>query len=58
MYSFEVYKDRSGEWRWRFVAPNRKTMGDSGEGYVNKNDCLSAIQTIKREAPTAEVREV
>lgn len=58
MYSFEVYEDRRGEWRWRFLAPNREIMGDSGEGYVSKSDCLSAIRTIKREAPTAQVHEV
>lgn len=51
---FEVYKDRAGEWRWRFVTNRRRVIADSGEGYVNKSDCENAIVLIKihaREAP-------
>lgn len=31
-----VYKDESGEWRWKALAGNRKTVADSGEGYRNR----------------------
>ena len=56
-YRFEVYRDRRGEWRWRFRAPNHRTLADSGEGYTNKTDCNMAILTIKREAATAPIQE-
>lgn len=56
-YEFQVYQDNRREYRWRFVAPNGRTMADSSEGYRAKSDCLAAIATIKREAPTASVKD-
>jgi Domain of unknown function (DUF1508) len=35
-----TYEDLSGEWRWKRVAPNGEVVADSGEGYVNYEDCL------------------
>jgi uncharacterized protein YegP (UPF0339 family) len=29
----EMYVDKKGEWRWRFVARNGRIIADSGEGY-------------------------
>ncbi|MFQ6074570.1 MAG: YegP family protein [Candidatus Bathyarchaeia archaeon] len=55
---FHVYKDRRGEWRWRFVSINRSDiLGDSGEGYKNKQDCLYAINALKQQVPTAPTYE-
>ena len=34
----EFYKDGAGEWRWRYVRSNGKTIADSGEGYHNLGD--------------------
>jgi uncharacterized protein YegP (UPF0339 family) len=36
----DIYQDGSGEWRWRLVAGNGKTVADSGEGYRDRLDCL------------------
>jgi uncharacterized protein YegP (UPF0339 family) len=36
---WEFYKDSSGDWRWRRIAPNGRTVGASTEGYRNKSDC-------------------
>ncbi|HEX3184231.1 MAG TPA: DUF1508 domain-containing protein [Pyrinomonadaceae bacterium] len=44
---FLVYKDTAGYWRWRLVAANNRTIADSGEGYNNKQDCLSAISLVQ-----------
>ena len=44
---YEVYKDTNGEWRWRLWAANNKVIADSGEGYANRTDCLSAIELVK-----------
>jgi uncharacterized protein len=54
-YKFVVKKDKKGEFRWTFQAPNGEKMGDSGEGYTRKQSCLDAIESIKKNAPGAEV---
>lgn len=54
MYRFEVYKDKAGEFRFRFKASNGETMFSS-EGYKAKASALSAIESIKKNTPTAEV---
>jgi uncharacterized protein YegP (UPF0339 family) len=43
---FHVYKDRKNQYRWAFRAKNGKILADSSEGYKNKGDCMSAIQSI------------
>jgi uncharacterized protein len=43
---FYVYLDNRGEYRWRLVAGNGRTLADSGEGYRNKSDCINAINLI------------
>jgi uncharacterized protein YegP (UPF0339 family) len=53
-YTFEVYKDKSGEFRFRFVAPNKEVMF-SGQGYKQKRSAMSAIESIKKNTPSAEV---
>jgi hypothetical protein len=44
---YAIYKDTSGQWRWRFVAANGKIIGVSSESYFNKQDCLHAITLMK-----------
>jgi uncharacterized protein YegP (UPF0339 family) len=46
MGSYVIYRDRAGYWRWTAVASNGRKIADSGEGYVNKQDCLHGIQLI------------
>jgi uncharacterized protein YegP (UPF0339 family) len=54
MYKFEVYKDKAGEFRFRFKASNGETMFSS-EGYKAKASALHAIESIKKNAPGATV---
>lgn len=54
MYKFEVYKDKAGEFRFRFRASNGEVMFGS-EGYKAKASALHAIESIKNNAPGAEV---
>lgn len=58
MAEFVVYKDRVSQYRWRFIADNGKIIADSGEGYINRSDCIHGIGIIKKEAPTSGVREI
>ncbi|QJP12222.1 YegP family protein [Starkeya sp. ORNL1] len=57
MYKFEVYQDKAGEFRFRFKASNGETMFSS-EGYKAKASALSAIESIKKNAPGATVVEL
>ncbi len=54
MYKFEVYKDKAGEFRFRFKASNGEQMFGS-EGYKAKASALKAIESIKKNAPEATV---
>jgi hypothetical protein len=51
-YKFEVYKDKAGEFRFRFKAPNGESMFAS-EGYAQKASAMSAIESIKKNTPGA-----
>lgn len=53
-YKFEVYKDKAGEFRFRFKAPNGEPMFAS-EGYKAKASAMDAIESIKKNAPEAEI---
>ena len=55
-YKFEVYKDKKGEFRFRFKAPNGENMF-SCEGYKQKKSAMNAIESIKKNAPGAEIDE-
>ncbi len=51
-----LYKDANGYWRWTLYAGNNRKIANSGEGYHNRSDCLSAIELVKRSS-SAPVRE-
>ncbi|MEC9343726.1 MAG: YegP family protein [Pseudomonadota bacterium] len=55
-YKFEVYKDKKGESRFRFRASNGEIMFSS-EGYKAKASAMKAIESIKKNAPDADVVE-
>lgn len=41
--TYWVYKDRAGYYRWQLVHDNGNIIADSGEGYVNRSDCVHGI---------------
>ena len=51
---FEVYVDKAGEFRFRLKARNGEIIA-VGEGYKAKASCLNGIDSIRRNAPEAEV---
>ncbi len=53
---FEVYKDKKGEFRFRLKAKNGETIA-TGEGYASKAGCLNGIESIRKNAPEAEVEK-
>ncbi|GGF64317.1 UPF0339 protein [Azorhizobium oxalatiphilum] len=54
MAKFEIFKDKAGEFRFRFKASNGEIMFSS-EGYKTKPSAQSAIDSIKKNAPDAKV---
>ena len=54
---FEVYKDAKGEFRWKLVASNGQTIANSGEGYKAIASAKAGIESVKKNAATAEVVE-
>lgn len=54
---FEVYKDAKGEFRFRLKAANGQVIA-TGEGYKTKASCMNGIESIKKNAPEAQVVEV
>ena len=55
---FEVYVDEADEHRWRLVHDNGNVIADSGEGYSSKRKARQGIESVKRNAPEAEVVDV
>ena len=54
---FELYLDKSGEYRFRLKAKNGEIIA-TGEGYKAKASCKKGIDSIKRNAPEAPVVNV
>jgi len=44
---YNLYKDRSNQWRWRLWSANNRIIADSAESYHNKADCLHGIKLVK-----------
>ena len=53
---FEVYEDKAGEFRFRLKAKNGQIIAVS-EGYKAKASCMNGIESVKKNAPEAEVVE-
>ena len=51
---FEMYKDKAGEFRFRLKARNGEIIAVS-EGYKAKASCANGIESVKKNAPEAEV---
>ena len=51
---FEVYLDKAGEFRFRLKATNGQIIA-VGEGYKAKASCFNGIDSVKRNAPDAEI---
>ena len=53
---FEVYADKSGEFRFRLKATNGQVIATS-EGYKALASCLNGVESVKKNAPDAEIIE-
>ena len=53
---FEMYEDKGGEFRFRLKARNGEIIA-VGEGYKAKASCENGIDSVKKNAPEAEIVE-
>ncbi|MBQ8232553.1 MAG: YegP family protein [Lachnospiraceae bacterium] len=53
---FEVYTDKAGEFRFRLTATNGQAIAVS-EGYKTLTNCLNGVESVKKNAPDAEIVE-
>jgi uncharacterized protein YegP (UPF0339 family) len=59
---FEIYRQirgtvLTGRGQWRLKAGNHETIA-SGESYVNKGDCMHAINLIKGTCEQTPIKEI
>jgi hypothetical protein len=54
---FEVYKDAAGKFRFRLKAANNEVIAVS-EAYTTKPACMNGIESVKKNAPIAEVEDL
>jgi uncharacterized protein YegP (UPF0339 family) len=53
---FQVYQDKSGEFRFKLVASNGQVIAVS-EGYKSKASAMNGIESVKTNAPTAVIED-
>ena len=53
---FEMYVDKAGEFRFRLKAANGEIIAAS-EGYKAKESCENGIESVRENAPVAEMVE-
>ena len=51
---FELYVDKAGEFRFRLKAKNGEIIAVS-EGYKSKASCLNGIESVRKNAPEADI---
>lgn len=53
---FEIYESKNGEFRFRLRARNGQIIASS-EGYKALASCKNGIESVKKNAPEAEIEE-
>lgn len=53
---FEMYQDKAGEYRFRLKATNGEIIAVS-EGYTTLSGCKNGVESVKKNAPDAEIVE-
>lgn len=51
--TFEIYKDKAGEFRFRLKAGNGEVVLTS-EGYSSRSGAMNGVDSVKKNAPNAE----
>jgi large subunit ribosomal protein L21 len=51
---FEIFEDKSGEWRWRLRASNGELVAVSEQGFASKSGVVKGLDVVRRNAAAAE----
>lgn len=54
---FEIYKDASDQYRFRLRAANNEIIAVS-EAYTTKAGCQNGIESVRTNAPIAEIEDL
>ncbi len=54
---FEIYKDKANKFRFRLKAGNGEVIA-VGEAYETKASCLNGIESVRKNAPDAQLVEI
>ncbi len=54
---FEIFKDKQAKFRFRLKAPNGEVIA-TGEAYESKQSCIKGIDSIRKNAADAEVKDM
>ena len=54
---FEIFKNKKNEYQFRLKAGNGEIIATS-EGYTSKAGCKNGIDSVKKNAQTAEIVEI
>jgi uncharacterized protein YegP (UPF0339 family) len=53
---FELFTDKSGQWRFNLKAGNGQVIATS-ESYTSRSGALGGIESVRTNAPAAEIVE-
>lgn len=56
MAKFQIYQDKKKQFRWRLLADNNQVIA-TGEGYASKAGCKNGIESVKKNAPKADIED-
>lgn len=56
--TFELFKDRADEHRWRLRHDNGNIIGVSGEGYSSKQNARKGMESVRENIPGAGLKEI
>jgi len=51
---FEIYEDKSGQWRWRLRAANGELLAIPEQGFASKAGVVKALDVVRRNTAAAE----
>jgi uncharacterized protein YegP (UPF0339 family) len=52
---FQLFQDSAGEWRWRLLAENGKSIAAASEGYAAKAGAVNGIDVVRHMRGHTEV---
>jgi len=55
--TFELFRDKADEHRWRLRHDNGNVIADGGQGYASKQKAKQGLNSVKSNAPGAAVTE-